>query len=186
MKSYKRTAFATLVCVSLLLFSCSGGDAVAPSVPSGDTGEATGYFADVLTALDELEKMTDDVKTEWDRKSGVSRKEWRLSEDAVDRYYLPLTKTDYYYYEDDDVSSADPLMRIFLDEWDRYRALSASPGAGGEMTPELQAEVDVLADEAKELLAATPPVHRDLVRRIIGLRYRILLLKAGVDPEETS
>jgi hypothetical protein len=184
MKSCKRTAFAALACISLLFFSCGGGETTAPPEPEGEAGEASGYFTDVRAALDELEAMTSEVKTEWDKKSGVSRKEWRVGEDAVDRYYLPLMKTDYYYYDDEDIASADPLMRIFLDEWESYRALSASPGAAGEMTQELQAEVDALADEAEALLAETPPIHTEMVRRIIGLRYRTLLLKAGVDPEE--
>jgi len=186
MKSCKRTAFLAVLCASFLLFSCGGRDLEESSAPSGDTGDVSGYFADVEDALDELAEKTAEVKSEWDKKGGVSRNEWRLSEDAVARYYLPLTETDYYYYEDmdEDVLSADPLMRIFLDEWGEYRSLSVSMDSAVEMTPEVRGETDALAAEAVTLLAETPPIHRDMVRRIIGLRYRNLLMKAGVNPEE--
>lgn len=184
MKPCKRTAFLVVLCASCMLLSCGGRDLEQSPAPSGDTGDAPGYFTDVRDALNELAEKTADVKTEWDRKSGVSRDEWRLTEDAVDRYYLPLTKTDYYYYEDEDVSSGDPLMRIFLDEWDEYRSLEASMGAFVDVTPEVQREADALAAEAAALLAETPPIHRGMVRRIIGVRTRNLFLKAGVNPEE--
>jgi len=185
MKSLKTTALLLTLCAALLLFACGGQDGETPPAPMGENGEATGFFGDVLSALGELEEMTAEVKTEWDRGKNVTRQEWRLSEEAVDLYYLPLAKTDYYYYEDEEGVSADPLMAIFIDEWEEYRSLSLSSDAKAETTPELQGEIDLLVEEAESLLAATPPIHRDLVRHIVALRYRNLLLRAGVNPENT-
>lgn len=185
MKIGKRIPFLAVLCAACLLLSCGGRDEAPPTAPPGEDGDVAGYFTDVRDAMDTLAEETNDVKTEWERKSGVSRKEWRLTEGAVDRYYRPLTKTDYYYYEDEDAPSADPLMAIFLDEWDEYRSLSASMDNGKEMTPEVRSEIDVLANEAEALLAETPPIHTDMVRRIVALRSRTLILKAGVNPEET-
>lgn len=185
MKSGKRIPFLAVLCAVCLLFSCGGRDEATLPAPPGDDGDVAGYFTDVRDALDTLAEETNDVKTEWERKSGVSRSEWRLTESAVDRYYRPLTKTDYYYYEDEDVPSTDPLMAIFLDEWDEYRSLSASMDKGNAMTPEVRSESATLAAEAEALLAETPPIHTDMVRRIVALRSRTLLLKAGVNPEET-
>ncbi|MBN1882749.1 MAG: hypothetical protein JW885_11290 [Deltaproteobacteria bacterium] len=186
MRLLQRTAILAVLCTAILLFSCGGRDLNAPPAPSGESGDATGFFTDVYDALDTLAEKTGDVKTEWKKKSGVKRYEWRLSEEAVDRYYRPLTKTDYYYYEDTDenVSSADPLMRIFLDEWDEYRSLSNTMDATKEITPELSDDIEAFTISAAALLAETPPIHRDMVRRIIGLRYRTLLLRAGVNPDE--
>jgi len=188
MKSRKRTAFLSVLFASCLLFSCAGGDVEVPPAPTGESDGDTGYFTDERDALDELEGKTDDVKTEWEKKSGVSRDEWRLTEEAVDRYYLPLTRTDYYYYDDvagEEVVSGDPLTRIFLEEWGEYRFLAEAAGTTREMTPEQKGEIDALAAEAEVLLSETPPIHRDLVRRIIGIRYRTTLLKAGMNPEAT-
>jgi hypothetical protein len=188
MKVKKSTALLALLCTAILLLSCGGRDQERPPVTPEEGGDASGYFTDVYDALEALAEMTADVKTEWDRKSGISRSEWRLSEDAVDRYYHPLFKTDYYYYDDtldEEVTAADPLTRIFLEEWGEYQYLSETTDTAGGMTPELSSEVDALVASAAVLLAGTPPIHRDMVRRIVGLRYRTLLLGAGVNPEGT-